>query len=152
MSVISTGKQPFYNIAHDRNLAFKICEGLRPDFSMNTPKFYIELAYKCMDANPDNRPTAEEIHRIIKFWNSSLNYSHKESKDEIDEMYKAKDDPIRNEFEEMDKIKFDPSTITATVHPNALYTSRLLKFTNLSQPVNYHVVTIIGNNNGNIDY
>ena len=57
MSVISTGQQPFYNIAHDRDLAFKICEGVRPGFSINTPKFYIELAYKCMDANPDNRPS-----------------------------------------------------------------------------------------------
>src|SRR5437016_5743988 len=68
MSVISTGQQPFYNIAHDRNLAFKICEGVRPGFSINTPKFYIELAYKCMDANPDNRPTAKEIYEIIGSW------------------------------------------------------------------------------------
>ena len=59
------------------------------------------------------------------------------------------DDPIRNEFEEVDNIRFDPSTITATVHPNAVYTSRLLKFTNLPQPVNSKIVTIIGNNNGN---
>ena len=60
MSLISTGKQPFYNIAHDTNLAFKICEGVRPYFSINTPEFYIELAYKCMDANPDDRPTAPQ--------------------------------------------------------------------------------------------
>src|SRR5436305_8343863 len=85
MSVISTGQQPFYNIAHDRNLAFKICEGLRPNFSINTPKFYIELAYKCMDANPDNRPTTEEIHKIIESWYVSPS----------------------NEFKEMDKIEFD---------------------------------------------
>jgi len=56
---------------------------------------------------------------------------------------------IGNEFKKMDKIKFDPSTITATVHPNAVYTSRLLKFTDLPQPVNSNTVTIIGNNNGN---
>src|SRR5437016_13812641 len=68
MSVISTGQQPFYNVAHDRNLAFKICEGVRPGFSINTPKFYIELAYKCMNANPDNRPTAKEIYEIIGSW------------------------------------------------------------------------------------
>ena len=49
----------------------------------------------------------------------------------------------------MDGIKFDPSTITATIHPNAVYTSRLLKFTSLPQPVNSNKVTIIGNNNGN---
>src|SRR5437016_4326733 len=72
MSVISTGQQPFYNIAHDRNLAFKICEGVRPGFSTNTPRFYLELAYKCMDANPDNRPTAKEIYEIIKSWYEML--------------------------------------------------------------------------------
>ena len=49
----------------------------------------------------------------------------------------------------MNRIEFDPSTITATVNPNAVYTSRLLKFTNLPQPVNSNTVTIIGNNNGN---
>ena len=49
----------------------------------------------------------------------------------------------------MDKVGFDPSTITATVHPNAIYTSRLLKFTNLPQPVNSNIVTIIRNNNCN---
>ena len=59
---------------------------------------------------------------------------------------------IGNEFEEMDKIEFDPSTITATVHPNAVYTSRLLEFTNLPQPVNSNTVTIIGNNNGNYQF
>ena len=74
MSVISTGQQPFYNIAHDRNLAFKICEGLRPAFSNYTPNFYIKLAHKCMDAVPDNRPTAEEIYEIIKSWYNSFQY------------------------------------------------------------------------------
>ena len=49
----------------------------------------------------------------------------------------------------MNRIEFDPSTITATVNPNAVYTSRLLKFTNLPQPVNSNTVTIIGNDNGN---
>ena len=51
----------------------------------------------------------------------------------------------------MDKIEFDPSTNTAIAHPNAVYTRRLLKFTNLPQPVNSKKVMIIGNNNGN-DY
>jgi len=61
MSVVSTGQQPFNNLAHDEYLAMNICRGARPGFSNNTPKFYIELAYRCMDANPDKRPTAKEI-------------------------------------------------------------------------------------------
>src|SRR5439155_3128094 len=72
MSLISTGQQPFNNLAHDTNLAIKICEGLRPAFSNNTPKIYIELAYKCMDANPDKRPSVEEVGKIINFWRNSL--------------------------------------------------------------------------------
>src|SRR5437588_9348056 len=68
MSVISIGQQPFNDKAHGYDLMLKICEGIRPAFSNNTPKIYIELAYKCMDADPDNRPTAEEILKIIDFW------------------------------------------------------------------------------------
>ena len=129
MSVISTGQQPFNNLAHDINLAMKICGGERPEFSNNTPKFYIELAFKCMDANPDKRPTAEEILKIIYDWRQG--------------------DEFEKEFKKMDEIKFDPSTITAVIHPNAVYTSRLFNFTNLPQPVNSNKVTIISNNNGN---
>src|SRR5205807_6225030 len=67
MSMVSIGKQPF-NLAHDAALAVRICEGVRPGFSNNTPKIYIELAYKCMDADPYKRPTAKEVHETIKYW------------------------------------------------------------------------------------
>ena len=136
MSVISTGQQPFNDKAHGHGLMLKICEGLRPAFSNNTPKFYIGLAYKCMNADPDKRPTAKEIHKIISFWYDSLN-NYLEAR------------LIRNGFEKMDKVKFYPSTITETVHLNAIYTSRLLKLTNLPLPVNSRKVMIIGNNNSN---
>jgi len=49
----------------------------------------------------------------------------------------------------MDHIEYDPSTIPATIHPDAVYTSRILKFTNLPQPTNSNKVTIINNNHGN---
>src|SRR5947208_1740661 len=130
MSVISTGQQPFNDKAHGHGLMLKICEGLRPAFSINTPKFYIELAYKCMDANLDKRPTAEGIEKIIRIWQRAIFCTidvsrkfYKYPNEEIDEL-----GSIKKEFEKMDEIKFDPSTITATVHPNATYTSRLLKF------------------------
>ena len=82
-----------------------------------------------MDSDTNNRPTAIEIYKVIDFWHNS--------------------ELIKKEFEEMDKIEFDPSTNTAIAHPNAVYTSRLLKFTNLPQPVNSRKVIIIGNNNSN---
>src|SRR6185369_15610106 len=73
MSVISTGQQPFNDKAHGHGLMLKICEGLRPAFSNNTPRFYIKLAHKCMDADPDNRPTAVEILETVTFWKDACN-------------------------------------------------------------------------------
>src|SRR5439155_23618265 len=66
------------------------------------------------------------------------------SKEQLDELEK-----IRKIFDKMDHIKYDPSTIPVTKHPDSVYTSRILKFTNLPQSTNSNKVTIISNNNGN---
>jgi len=127
------------------------CGGERPAFSINTPDFYIKLAYKCMGADPDKRPTAEEILKTIAFWKdiediedilklNKPNYSKKR----LNELKM-----LRETFNKMDDIEYDPSTFPVTMHPNAVYTSRILKFTNLSQPINSDKVTIINNNCGN---
>ncbi|CAJ0906951.1 6812_t:CDS:2, partial [Entrophospora sp. SA101] len=63
---------PFKDQPHDIDLAFKICGGLRPSFSDNTPECYIKLAYKCMNADPEKRPTADEILKIITFWKDAI--------------------------------------------------------------------------------
>src|SRR2546429_8679103 len=109
----------------------KICEGLRAAFSNNTPKIYIELAYKCMDADPDNRPTAEKILKTIAFWKDIENIedilkSNKPnySKEQLDELKM-----IEETFDKMDHIKYDPSTIPVITHPDAVYSSRILKST-----------------------
>ena len=52
-------------------------------------------------------------------------------------------------FDKMDDIEYDPSTIPVTMHSNAIYNSRILKSTNLPQPRNSNKVTIISNNYGN---
>src|SRR5829696_923476 len=96
-----------------------------------------------MDANPDKCPTTKEIYKIIGGW---YNIFHDDSMDDYSKEQQDEGESIRKKF---DEIKFDPSMITATIHPNAIYTSRLLKFTSLPQPVNPNKVTIISNNNGN---
>ena len=89
MSEISTGQQPFKDLDHNLDLAIAICKGLRPGFSDNTPKCYIELAYKCMNADPEKRPTAKEILEIIKLWRDATDsYSDKDkySKEQLEEL------------------------------------------------------------------
>ncbi|CAI2184784.1 16826_t:CDS:2, partial [Funneliformis geosporum] len=72
MAELSTGNPPFYDRKHDVSLALDICNGLRPEFGTGTPEFYKELAYRCMNANPNQRPTSKDLKKILRFWYSSI--------------------------------------------------------------------------------
>ena len=66
MTELSSGKPPFYDKKHDWVLSLAICNGLRPEFGKGTPEFYKKLAYRCMNANPDQRPMANELFDIFE--------------------------------------------------------------------------------------
>src|ERR1051325_1039504 len=72
MFEFSSGKPPFYKRKHDISLALVICNGLRPEFGKGTPEIYKKLAHRCMNANPSQRPTADELNEILKFWYYSI--------------------------------------------------------------------------------
>ena len=55
MAELSSGKPPFYDKKHNLNLALAICNGLRPEFGKGTPEIYKKLAYRCMNADPNQR-------------------------------------------------------------------------------------------------
>ena len=95
MTEFSSGKPPFHKRKHDAILALDICNGLRPEFGKGTPEFYKKLAHKCMNANPDQRPTANELYEIFYFWY----YSYGSEK----EKFGYKGTEIKAMFEEADK-------------------------------------------------
>ncbi len=68
MTELSSGRPPFYDKQHDFSLSLAICNGLRPEFGKGTPEFYKKLAYKCMNANSNQRPTSDELYNILYFW------------------------------------------------------------------------------------
>ncbi|CAI2183553.1 17669_t:CDS:2, partial [Funneliformis geosporum] len=72
MTELSTGNPPFYDRKHDVSLALYICNGLRTEFGKGTPEVYKKLAYRCMNANPNQRPTAEELRDILLFCQGPL--------------------------------------------------------------------------------
>src|SRR3954453_7386626 len=61
MYEVISGLPPYQDVCHDRNLAIRICQGLRPRFNIKVPHFIVHLIKKCLDANPLNRPTATKI-------------------------------------------------------------------------------------------
>ncbi|POG82761.1 kinase-like domain-containing protein [Rhizophagus irregularis DAOM 181602=DAOM 197198] len=133
MYFVATGRQPFYNRAHDNLLALDICNGNSPEINEpEAPRCYIDLMKKCWDLNPKNRPHINEVDEVI----TSL---HKSSGVDI---FIVKNEEIEMQFKEAEEYrKANLSSIKnyqADTHTQAIYTSRLLNpFTkNLSQSYN----------------
>src|SRR5581483_10850706 len=135
MSELSSGKPPFYNRKHDLNLALDICNRLRPEFGKGTPEIYKKLAYRCMNANPNQRPTADELKSIFGFWYNSIIVYYVE---EENFGYKGKE--IKAAFEEADK-EIQYISTSYEKNPDAIYISRMFTFNNLSKPVSSPIIT-----------
>jgi len=135
MTEFSSGKPPFHERKHDANLALDICNGLRPEFGKGTPEIYKKLAYRCMNANSDQRPTASELYNIVNFWDNCIFENYKEK-----EKFGYKEEEIKSTFEEADK-EIPNITTLYKKDPNAIYTSRLFTFNNLTKPINSPITT-----------
>jgi serine/threonine protein kinase len=126
MTEMSTGRPPHFDIEYDETLAIKICNGLRPEFARGTPECYVQLANKCMDANPSDRPTTSDIRNELSKWYKILDNSSARNKDEL---------VILNAFRSADAIISTLST-ELPIFPKDKLTSKQLNFKNLSKPIN----------------
>jgi len=127
---ILSGLPPYHNLPHDEFLTLKICQGLRPKFNnVKVPLLLENLIDQCLDANPLNRPSADQLSNIVFNWWSEVFYK----KDT--EFYKQ-----CNEAEKfnnsMTSTSLNISSPSYTTHPQAIYTSRLLDYKNLPEPQN----------------
>jgi serine/threonine protein kinase len=130
MTELSSGMPPFYKRDHDVSLALEICNGLRPEFGKGTPEIYKKLAHQCMNANPDKRPTANELYNILSFWHNSTYGNCQDI-----EKFGHKGKEIRAIFKEADKEISNIST-SYEKHPGAIYISRAFPFNDLPKPIN----------------
>src|ERR1043166_509229 len=120
MAEVSSGKPPFYDRKHDFNLSLAICNGLRPEFGKGTPEIYRKLAHRCMNADPNQRPTADELYDILDFWNDGVNDGVNGYRQEEEEFgYKGKENKAA--FEEADK-KIPNISTSYEKDPDAVYT------------------------------
>ncbi|RHZ70074.1 hypothetical protein Glove_275g7 [Diversispora epigaea] len=127
-----TGFPPYSDIPHDEDLAIKICNGLRPKIPFHTPKLITRMIMRCWDARVTHRPTFNELfNEFYKYYND---YYDKDSEIVI-QIKKAE------EFSANQESTNITTTTTTTplnykTHPLAIYTSRLLNYSNLSKPKN----------------
>jgi serine/threonine protein kinase len=118
-----TGIIPFSNISHNFILASNICKGFRPEIPNYLPKLFVELITKCWDSEPANRPNVEELCRTINQLRLKIDY---------------KDTEICYQIEESDRIRYNEafkSKFKQAQHPQAIYTSRLLNYRSLTEPM-----------------
>ncbi|RHZ89648.1 hypothetical protein Glove_13g186 [Diversispora epigaea] len=124
---IVTGFPPYPDIPHDKNLAMKICNGLRQKIPFHTPKLITRMIMRCWDARVTHRPTFKEYEDYF--------YEAKNKDSEIVIQIKKAE-----EFSENQESTNTTTTITTPLdnqtHPQAIYTSRLLDYSNLLKPKN----------------
>ncbi|RHZ55103.1 hypothetical protein Glove_420g120 [Diversispora epigaea] len=113
---------PYHDVSHDKDLAFKICNGFRPKIPFHTPKLITQIIMRCWDARITHRPTFEELEKELgKYYDDYRNNNN-----EITIQIK----------EEFSKNQTTTTPLNYKTHPQAIYTSRLLNFSNLPKPKN----------------
>ncbi|GES87494.1 kinase-like domain-containing protein [Rhizophagus clarus] len=126
MYEIISGLPPYHDKNHNEDLAIKICKGLRPRFNINVPQSIVYLNKRCLDADPLNRPTIEEIKVIMNQWRYGPN-------EELQRQIKVAEEINNNLPTDI------PSTnlgISYETHSGAIYKSRLLNYYSLPEPKN----------------
>ncbi|RHZ84003.1 hypothetical protein Glove_86g90 [Diversispora epigaea] len=109
---IVTGFPPYPDIPHDKDLAMKICNGLRPKIPFHTPKLITRMVMR--DYLKEGKNKDSEIGIQIK-----------------------KADEFSANQELTNTITATTTTpLNYQTHPQAIYTSRLLNFSKLSKPKN----------------
>ncbi|GBB90152.1 hypothetical protein RclHR1_01700015 [Rhizophagus clarus] len=172
---VFTGHPPYYDVPHDLKLAQKICSGHRPPLTSSEihPRI-MKLITSCWDSNPEERPTAQELHNMIRGWYWRLDPEMKLSMRADDEAVRGSRSgtPINDNFtsgfpspttpdtpvspftfplsSSLSSYSYSaanihsPNSTTSSnnsscgisgyeIHPEAVYTSRLLEFDNLPE-------------------
>ncbi|RIB13141.1 kinase-like domain-containing protein, partial [Gigaspora rosea] len=132
MTEVFTGFPPYHDIPHDFSLATQVCLGHRPEIRCEVPQSLLDLMNKCLDAEPQSRPTAKALV-------DTLDQFDKDLIDKKTELYKQVEE-IKNldkNFSIYDQANQTKSTrFNYQTHKQAIYTSRLLNFQKLPKPVN----------------
>lgn len=120
---ISANKPPFYNKPHDMTLIEGIISGDRPSPQRGVPECYNEFLSKCLSSSPEERPSVRELMDQLRDW-----HIHKKQQDQFD--YAEK---IRLNIVTASGSDPNPNNMQTPLktHPQAIYTSRVIKFPSL---------------------
>ncbi|GBB98423.1 hypothetical protein RclHR1_03220016 [Rhizophagus clarus] len=134
MYEVISGLPPYHDVSHDKYLAIRICQGLRPRFHIKVPQLIVHLIKRCLDANPLDRPKVNEIEKILDQWKHQLQESRELDQTELKIQIKEADE-INSKLS-INNFPLTNLALSYETHSEAIYTSRLLNFNNLPKPRN----------------
>lgn len=120
---IFSGLPPYHGSAHDLDLILLVCKGKRPKFQIKIPQLLEDLIKSCWDADPKERPSANELFKTIRGWQNEI----KDKKD-IKFVQQVKE---TEEFNKTlpDEIKFPDYKM----HPGVFYHSKAINTKQISK-------------------
>ncbi|RHZ83301.1 hypothetical protein Glove_97g113 [Diversispora epigaea] len=124
---------PYHDASHDKDLAVRICNGFRPKIPFHIPKLITRIIMRCWDARMTRRPTFDELDKELdKYLGDYYEKNYKNSNEITIQIKEAE------EFSKNQTTAVTTTTTTANykTHPQAIFTSRLLDFSNLPGPKN----------------
>ncbi|CAB4411488.1 unnamed protein product [Rhizophagus irregularis] len=125
---ICTGLPPYHDIAHDRTLAVKICQGLRPKSNYKIPQLILDIIHRCWDNDPLKRPKANELGILSVYKREIIDEKNTEICKQAEEA-----DEINKDLPSLTALLSNTNTLSYTTHPQAIYTSRILDFKGLPE-------------------
>ncbi|RHZ86121.1 hypothetical protein Glove_54g167 [Diversispora epigaea] len=125
MYEMATGKQPFYDQAHDTRLIINIYNEERPKIPDHTldwiPKFYIDLMHRCWSNDPSKRPTAQELYDVL--WNLFEILLNNKVEDDLFHQFKTADE---NKEAAIKSLKRESPSSSYISHSQSCYFSRTI--------------------------
>ncbi|RIB25966.1 kinase-like domain-containing protein [Gigaspora rosea] len=127
MSEVFTGYPPYHDINHGASLASRIIKGQRPEIKCEVPHLLLDLMKKCLDAVPDKRPTADELHAELYQLFYELKNAESEIKKQVQEIENSSKNTSMN-----NQIK--SARINYQTHPQTSFISKPLQLPKLPKP------------------
>ncbi|RIB19040.1 kinase-like domain-containing protein [Gigaspora rosea] len=132
MSEVFTGYPPYHDIPHDFSLATQICLGHRPEIRCDVPQSLLDLMNKCLDAEPQSRPTAETLIDMLRQFYVDLENKKTNLYKQVEEIKNL--GKISSKHDQANQTK--STRFNYQTHKQDIYTSRFLNFQKLPKPVN----------------
>ncbi|RGB26939.1 kinase-like domain-containing protein [Rhizophagus diaphanus] len=130
---VCTGLPPCHDVAHDEALAVAICQGSRPKSNYTIPQLISNLIKQCWDADHSKRPNANALKELLmKLYDDTRYNSNSLIYKQIIETNEAN----KQLYSSMKTSLSSTGVLSYKIHPQAVYTSRLLDFKNLPEPKN----------------